>query len=116
VTITETDTAVPHAGVLVLDNFPVALDPHYLLAVLNGSGFWAFVRGTMPTMGEGRQVLRRGPLAGFRVPLASESAQAEVVALTRRLLVTTSASERIRLKGLIDEVVLGCCGSGGGIT
>jgi hypothetical protein len=69
VTITDMDTPVPHAGVLVLDNLPAALDPHDLLAVLNGPAFWSFVRGAMPTMGEGRHVLRRGPLAEFRVPL-----------------------------------------------
>jgi hypothetical protein len=101
---------VPHAGVFVLDNFPAALDPHFLLAVLNGPLFWSFVRGTMPTMGEGRHVLRRGPLAGFRVPLASEAAQFEIAALVKQLMVVKTASERDRLKHLIDDVVIGCAG------
>jgi hypothetical protein len=65
--------AVPHAGVLVQDNLPADLDLHFLLAVLNGPSFWSFVQSTMPTMGVGRHVLRRGPLANFCVPLPSSA-------------------------------------------
>jgi hypothetical protein len=60
--------------------------------------------------------LRLGSLAGFRVPLPLGSAQDEIAAMVRQLLATTSESERIRLKGLIDEAVLSCSGVEAGIV
>ena len=111
-----TSCAVPHAGVLVLDNFPTKLDPHFLLAVLNSSVFWAFVRGTMPTMGEGRHVLRRGPLAEFRTALPSQCIQSEIASMVKQLLSISTASDRTRLKVLIDHAVLGCYGLDSGST
>ena len=103
--------AVPHAGILVLDNLRAELDPHFLLAVLNSPVFWSFVRSTMPTMGEGRRVLRRGPLAGFRVPLPSAVAQAEIAEMVKQLMAAPAAGEGSGLKNMIDDAVLGCFGT-----
>jgi SAM-dependent methyltransferase len=105
------NAAVPHAGVLILHNIPAELDPHFLLAVLNSPVFWSFVRSTMPTMGVGRRVLRRGPLAGFRVPLASAVAQSEIAAMVRHLMSVSTPCDRTRLKNSIDAAILGCVNS-----
>lgn len=104
-------TLVPHAGVLVLDDLPDRLDPHYLLAVLNGPVFWSFVRSTMPSLGEGRHVLRRESLAEFRLPVPPATTQSEIVALVRRMPSASTASDREHLKGLIDAAVVDWCGS-----
>ena len=101
--------AVPHAGVLILDDLPAGLDPHFLQAILNSPVFWSFVRSTMPTMGVGRHVLRRGPLADFCVPLPSSASQAEIAAMVRRLMSVSTIRERTRLKKTIDAAILSCC-------
>ena len=103
--------AVPHVGVLALDNLPAELDTPFLLAVVNSPVFRSFVRSTMPTLGAGRHVLRRGPLAGFRVPLASTAAQSEIAAIVMYLMTAPTASERLRLKTTIDDAVLSCFGT-----
>jgi hypothetical protein len=102
--------AVPHAGVLVLDNLPADLDPHFLLAVLNSPVFWSFVRSTMPTLGVGRHVLRREPLAGFGVRLPSKAAQSEIAALVTQRMTVPDPDEHTRLKTPIDHAVLNCFG------
>lgn len=102
--------AVPHAGVLVLDNLPAELDPHFLLAVLNSPAFWSFVRSAMPTLGEGRHVLRREPLADFRVPLPTKAVKSEIAALVKQLMAATDLGEHTRLKSSIDHAVQNCFG------
>jgi hypothetical protein len=58
--------------------------------VLNSQVFWFFVRQTMPTMGEGRHILRRSTLRRFPVVLADREPQAEarrqIADAVRRLL------------------------------
>jgi methylase of polypeptide subunit release factors len=101
-------SAVPHAGVLVLDNLPADLDLHFLLAVLNSPSFWSFVWNTMPTMGVGRHVLRRGPLADFCVPLPSSAFQTDIAAMVRQLMSVSTTCERTRLKNTIDAAIQSC--------
>ena len=96
----------PHAGVLVLSDFPTEIDPFYLLGVINSPVFWTFVQNTMPTMGNGCHVLRRGPLAHFSVVLPSSSIQAAIVGRVRQLMETAAANERTRLKLAIDTAVM----------
>jgi hypothetical protein len=96
----------PHAGVLILSRFPGDVDPFYLLGVVNSPVFWSFVQGTMPTMGNGRHVLRRGPLWQFSVVLPKTSIQTKIAGFVRQLLEVTVENERKRLKRAIDEAVM----------
>ena len=104
-TLDSTGDTCPHAGVLIFSNFPTELDPLYLLAIINSPVFWSFVRATMPTMGEGRHVLRRGPLANFRIAVPSSSTQAEIAAMVRQLMATVIDHERMLLKNAINDAV-----------
>ena len=61
--------------------------------VVNSPVFWSFVQGTMPTMGNGRHVLRRGPLVQFFVVLSKHSIQSEIAGRVRQLMETESAEE-----------------------
>ena len=72
--------------------------------------FWSFVQGTMPTMGEGRYVLRRGPLADFRVAVPASPVQTEIASMVRMLMATAIDMERMHLKTAINEAVLGILG------
>lgn len=103
-------SACPHAGVLVLSQFPGDVDPFYLLGVVNSSVFRSFVQATMPTMGNGRHVLRRGPLAQFSVVLSSSSIQAAIAGRVRQLMDTATENERTRMKRAIDDEVMQICG------
>lgn len=96
----------PHAGVLLLSRFPGDVDPFYLLGVVNSPIFWSFVQGTMPTMGNGRHVLRRGPLAQFSVVLPSTSIQTAIAGQVRQLMDTATENERTRLKRAVDDEVM----------
>ena len=100
------DSACPHAGVLVLSRFPAELDPFYLLGVVNSPIFWSFVQGTMPTMGNGRHVLRRGPFGQFSVVLPSTSIQAAIAGRVRQLMDTATENERTRSKRAVDDEVM----------
>ena len=44
------------------------MDAHCLLAILNSSVFWRFIRLTTPYMGCDRQVLRLSDVRGFPIP------------------------------------------------
>ena len=109
-TLDSSGVACPHAGVLIVSNFPTELDPLYLLAIINSPVFWSFVRATMPTMGEGRHVLRRGPLANFRIAVPLSSIQAEIAAMVRQLMEAAIDGERTPLKGAINEAVVASFG------
>lgn len=61
----EDGSLLGHAGVLMLMPESRKIDPWYLLGVLNSRVFWFFVCQMMPTMGEGRRVLRREALRRF---------------------------------------------------
>lgn len=61
-----------HAGVLALTNPPPGIGPEGLLGVLNSRVFTAFIRSSMPTLGEGRHVVRRTGLRSFALPSAGE--------------------------------------------
>ncbi|MGD0768021.1 MAG: DNA methyltransferase [Tepidisphaeraceae bacterium] len=57
-----------HSSVLVLVPDSDHVNPLFLLGILNSGTFWAFVRATMPTMGEGRHALRLHQLRQFPFP------------------------------------------------
>jgi hypothetical protein len=99
-------SACPHAGVLVISRFPSDIDPLYLLGIMNSPVFWSFVQGTMPTMGNGRHVIRRGPLAQFSVALSERSTQSEIAHNVRQLMETSDEYERTRLKQSVDAEVM----------
>ena len=109
-TLDSTGIIFPPAGVLIFSSFPTEFDPLYLLAVINSPVFWSFVRGTMPTMGEGRYVLRRGPLADFRVAVPASPAQTEIASMVRLLMATPIDQERMHLETAINEALLGIYG------
>jgi hypothetical protein len=98
--------ACPHAGVLVLSRFQSHVDPFYLLGIVNSPMFWSFVQDTMPTMGNGRHVLRRGPLAQFSVVLPQTSTQCVIAGFVRQLLEVTAENERTMLKLTLDKAVM----------
>jgi hypothetical protein len=77
-----------HAGTLALVTDQRQVDPFYLLGVLNSRVFWFFVRHTMPTMGEGRHVLRRSTLRRFPLVVSgsSEDGRQQIANAVRGLL------------------------------
>jgi hypothetical protein len=91
-----------HTGVLMLIPDGRRLDPNYLLGVLNSRVFWFFVRQTMPTMGEGRHVLRRGTLRRFPVVVSEGTwaARTLIADVVRQILAGGGASR----EGLLAEV------------
>jgi hypothetical protein len=86
--------------VLVYPEIVGDIDPHYLLAVLNSSTFWSFVRLVAPTMGEGRHAYRIEMLKSFPLFLphspAERDACAQVAELGRRLLLPTISEKERR--------------------
>lgn len=97
-----------HAGTLLLVADQRQVDPFYLLGVLNSRVFWFFVRQTMPTMGEGRHVLRRSTLRRFPLVVSgpSQDAQQQIAAAVRGLVVANETlPERPQLLANIERLV-----------
>src|SRR5262245_26528303 len=84
------------------------VDPFSLLGVLNSRVFWFFVRQTMPTMGEGRHVLRRYTLRRFPLVVSesSQDARQQIATAVRGLLgIGEALSERSQLLADIERLV-----------
>ena len=102
-----------HSTVLLLAPDPRRVDPFYLLGVLNSRAFWFFVRQTMPTMGEGRHVLRRTTLRRFPLAVPGEGraidlqrpvAEAVRGILERGKAVTNSPNGLEEIERLVAEI------------
>jgi hypothetical protein len=106
-TIDTEEQYLGHAGTLMLVADGRQIDPFYLLAVLNSKVFWFFVRQTMPTMGHGRHVLRRGTLRRFPLVVSSSSCDAreQIAGLARSLLEGLPQSERPRVRTDVERRV-----------
>ncbi len=92
-----------HAGTLMLIADQRQVDPFYLLGVLNSRVFWFFVRHTMPTMGEGRHVLRRSALRRFPLVVSAPSQGArQQIATAVRGLLAIGATPQARAQVLAD--------------
>jgi hypothetical protein len=102
-----------HGGTLSLKADQRWVDPFFLLGVLNGSVFWLFVRQSMPTMGNGRHILRRSTLRRFPLVVSNSTRdrRQQIGNVARRLLQDdVSQTERSKLLGEIERQVAGLYG------
>lgn len=67
-TLIDNPAAVCHNSVAVIEPDASKMDAHCLLAILNSSVFWRFIRLTTPYVGCGRQVLRLSDVRQFPIP------------------------------------------------